>query len=262
MSITSVKDIGLVLDMNSKYRKTMEDGYCVLDSFRGRPKEALFAVFDGHFGRAIVDIIERTFQVELANALDKSGELTPNKIQEAIAAAYAETDLKTNGVEGGSTCVSCLILSDSINSRVLYTANCGDSRGVLYMDDTVHVLTYDHKGTDPNEVNRVIDAGGRIKRGRVNTQLAVTRAFGNHKWKQYVISEPFQTRSVLNSSFSFLILASDGLWDVIGNQEAIDFCKEKLQAQRLTAQECAQGLTDLAKEKKSNDNITVMVVVL
>lgn len=240
----------------------MEDGYCFVDCFRGRPKDALFAVFDGHFGRAVVDILESTFHVELAKALDASGEGTPDKIQEAIAAAYTKTDQRTKGVEGGSTCVSCLVISDPDNSRVLYTANCGDCRGVLYMGDTVHILTYDHKGTDPNEINRVIDAGGRIKRGRVNTQLAVTRAFGNHKWKQYVISEPFQTKSSLNSSFSLLILASDGLWDVIGNQEAIDFCKVKLQAQRLTAQECAQGLTDLAKEKRSNDNITVIVVVL
>lgn len=257
----SVTDVGFSEDINERYRTTMEDSHCIIDGYRGNLNDALFAIYDGHSGKSTVDIVEQLFPLKLANALD---ELGTEKVQEAISRAFRETDLETTCTTGGSTCVSSLILTDpnDLTKRVLYTANCGDSRAVISEDGIAHALSHDHKGTDPEEMNRVINSGGKIKRGRVNTQLAVTRAFGNHQWKRYVISEPYQTRIQLTSRHSILILACDGLWDVIGNQEAVDLCEQILQVNQGCAQDCSKRLLDKAKQKGSTDNLSVIVVIL
>ncbi len=161
---TSVKDVGIAYDTNTRFRTAMEDGH-----FR--------AVFDGHFGRDVVDIVEEILPRELTKALDELGEdPSPSKIQEAIAAAFSTTDSKTEGVTGGSTCVCCLLLNDteSLSRKVLYSANCGDSRAVYSHGETVDVLTYDHRGTDYNEMNRVTVCG-MLSRCKMSSMCASSK---------------------------------------------------------------------------------------
>ena len=82
-------------------------------------------------------------------------------------------------------------------------------------------LSYDHKGTDRAEQMRVESCGGFVLNGRVSGMLAVTRALGDHMLKDSVTSEPFFHQVALAPDDSWLIVACDGLWDVVSDAEAV-----------------------------------------
>jgi protein phosphatase PTC1 len=116
-------------------------------------------------------------------------------------------------------------------------------------------LTYDHKGSDKQEAKRITDAGGFVMSGRVNGVLAVTRSLGDSSMKEYVVGSPYTTETELGSEDEFLILACDGLWDITGDQGAIDLIRHISDAQA-----AAETLVKHALERQTNDNVTVLVV--
>lgn len=142
--------------------------------------------------------------------------------------------------------------------RVLYTANAGDARVVLCRAGKALRLSYDHKGSDHNEGQRVQKAGGTILNNRVNGVLAVTRALGDAYMKDLVTGHPYTTETVLiPSDDEFIILACDGLWDVCTDQQAVDLIRNVADER-----EASRILVDHALREYSTDNLTVMVVRL
>ncbi|TFK53612.1 protein serine/threonine phosphatase 2C [Heliocybe sulcata] len=138
--------------------------------------------------------------------------------------------------------------------RVLYCANAGDARGVLCRAGKAVRLTYDHKGSDKQEAKRITDAGGFMMSGRVNGVLAVTRSLGDSSMKEFVVGSPYTTETELCEDDEFLILACDGLWDVIDDQSAVDLIRDVQDAQ-----EASQKLLDYALARTS-DNVTVLLI--
>ena len=96
---------------------------------------------------------------------------------------------------------------------------------------------------------------------RVNGILAVTRAIGDKALFPYVIPNPEIGEKTLTSDDDFLILACDGVWDVIDNQQAVDIVKIILRQQNDYGK-AADALKNAALERGSTDNISVMVVNL
>merc|ERR1719199_971039 len=127
--------------------------------------------------------------------------------------------------QSGCTACCCL-LQEERHARVIYTAHLGDSRAVLARGGTAQRLTSstDHKATDPLEGKRVIEAGGQIVNDRVNGMLAMTRALGDHLLKMPILPNdvvsnvPDITSTDLSGQDSFVILACDGLWDIMNDQ--------------------------------------------
>ena len=77
-------------------------------------------------------------------------------------------------------------------------------------------MTTDHKLTNKLEQERIQKSGGYIKNYRVNGSLAITRAFGDFFYKKSgVISDPEINQHVVGPDDKFLLIASDGVWDVI-----------------------------------------------
>ncbi|SAM78574.1 related to phosphoprotein phosphatase 2C [Ustilago bromivora] len=146
-------------------------------------------------------------------------------------------------------------ISSATPRRVLYTANVGDARAVLCRGGKAVRLSYDHKGSDAQEAKRITDAGGFVMNSRVNGVLAVTRSLGDSAMKEFVVGSPYTTETVLGSEDSFLIIACDGLWDVIEDQEAVDLIKD-LQ----DPQEASQRLLEHALSEFSTDNTSIMVI--
>ncbi|MED6187111.1 hypothetical protein PIB30_073272 [Stylosanthes scabra] len=122
----------------------------------------------------------------------------------------------------------------------LIISNLGDSRAVLATTSDCGILsalqlTTDMKPNLPKEAERIMESRGRVfcledepgvyrvwmPNGKT-PGLAISRALGDYCVKDFgLISVPEVTQRKLNSRDQFLILASDGVWDVISNQEAV-----------------------------------------
>jgi protein phosphatase 2C len=148
----------------------------------------------------------------------------------------------------------------------------GDSRAVLCRAGQAIPLTQDHKPARQDERERVERCGGQIvdHRGlRVQGVLAMTRALGDHALRPYVIADPEVTRVARCQGDQLLLLASDGLWDVMGCQVAVTLalrCLQSAYARGATrfaaARIAAKVLVRAALDKGTRDNITVVVVDL
>lgn len=151
--------------------------------------------------------------------------------------------------------------------RMLYTSNVGDLRIVLCRLGRLYRLSYDHKASDAHEIERVRDAGGLIVNHRVNGVFAITRSLGDLYVKNLVTGKPFTTSTQITDQDEFLILACDGVWDVLSDEAACKFVQGVFRQQSESRQtydptEAAKKLCKLAIDKGSTDNITVMVVKL
>ncbi|KAI9068257.1 protein serine/threonine phosphatase 2C [Trametes sanguinea] len=142
-------------------------------------------------------------------------------------------------------------------SRVLYCANVGDARAVLCRGGKAARLTYDHTTQDKKEVERIENEGGVISEGRVDGRLIPTRALGDAEYNQYVIGTPYTTEMEITKKDEFVILACDGLWDVMEDQEAVDLVRGTEDPA-----EAAQMLLNEAKRRHTSDNVTVLLVRL
>jgi len=117
-------------------------------------------------------------------------------------------------------------------------------------------MSYDHRGTDKMEIERVTQAGGFVIDGRVGATLAITRAFGDHSLKgKGVIAKPFIKKHQLRSTDKYLVIASDGVWDSMEDQDAINYCKEEC-----STKDIAQAIVKGAIDKGSKDNTSCLVI--
>jgi len=238
-------------------RPHMEDTYMALINLRGNPKQAFFGVFDGHGG-------SRTSQFSAANLhkliLHQDFVCEP---EATLCTAFKQLDQEwlqyanRHEYDDGSTAIAALLVNGT-----LYIANVGDSRAVLIANGRAVELSEDHKPNRADERMRIEGLGGRIIHygtWRVEGILAVTRAVGDRRLKKFITAEPEVRSHVLREGDDFLILASDGVWDVMTSQQAVDIVWNNLSG---SMQEAAHKLTDTAYRRGSLDNITSLVVDL
>jgi serine/threonine protein phosphatase PrpC len=194
-------------------RNDMEDDDLIIDSFSGVQSSGFFALYDGHGGRQSVDYVVKVLHLNLEQELKKNPSMS---LEDAFTNAYLATDaqlLRQKIIRSGTTAVTCLLRTESSGSRMLYSANVGDSRAILCRGNRAIRLTIDHKANDPEEAKRVQEAGGYIGRNqRVNGVLAISRALGDHLFKDndVVSARPFCKTVELLEQDNFLILACDG----------------------------------------------------
>ncbi|XP_043697671.1 probable protein phosphatase 2C 9 [Telopea speciosissima] len=214
----------------------------------------LFAIYDGHLG----DSVPAYLQKHLFSNILKEEEFwtDPNR---SISKAYERTDqsILSHSPDlgrGGSTAVTAIV----INGRKLWIANVGDSRAVLSRGGQAIQMSTDH---EPNtERGSIENRGGFVSNmpgdvPRVNGQLAVSRAFGDKSLKSHLRSDPDIQNADIDSNTDLLILASDGLWKVMSNQEAVDIARKIKDPQR-----AAKQLTAEAVNRDSKDDISCVVV--
>ena len=118
-----------------------------------------------------------------------------------------------------------------ITGTQIYCANSGDSRSVLSNSGTAHPLSFDHKPQHPGETKRITAANHYVLLDRVDGSLACSRAIGDFVFKdqkqldpekQAVTADPDVTVRDRLPSDEFIILACDGVWDCISNQDCVD----------------------------------------
>lgn len=280
--------VGVAENKNAAYRAKMEDVHTYVANFAERIDWGYFAIFDGHAGKQAARWCGNNLHtlVEQEIAAHDDADLR-NTLQTSFT--KADTLLEKDGA-GGAGCTAAVAIvrweSDGQapmpksqakgpfdfvptrhHRRMLYTANVGDLRIVLCRDGQAYRLTYDHKALDLNEVNRIRDAGGLVLRNRVNGVLAITRSLGDSYIKSLVTEKPFTTATQLDASDEFLILACDGVWDVLLDAVACKyvrdtFAQQKAQSLPYDPQAAAKRLCLLALENQTTDNVTAMVVRL
>jgi serine/threonine protein phosphatase PrpC len=285
-------------EMNPRRRNTMEDVHRIVPFLKGAPDFSYFGVYDGHGGRQIADFLEETLESNIAIELQQGDDAS---VLERIQRAYLITDMQSrrlNIVTSGATAVSAVLHTtvDPIDasvrtSRNLYVANIGDSRAVLVCELShsldglptpvpvgsgastgsedgkqlyAYRLTYDHRAEDMREQSRVEAAGGFITRGRVLGILAVSRSFGDHGMKDFVIADPHLTEVDLLKvgRAPMLIMACDGVWDVFSDQEAAEMLVMKYAQNGNKPFDASGMLVQAAMDRGSADNITAIVVFL
>uniref|UniRef100_A0A6N2ML71 PPM-type phosphatase domain-containing protein n=1 Tax=Salix viminalis TaxID=40686 RepID=A0A6N2ML71_SALVM len=239
-------------------REIMEDGYGVMIDILGDAKLAFFAVIDGHGGRAAVDYVAENLGKNIVNGLQNVDCKVDGRLEQAIRGGYLATDKEflSQGVSSGA-CAATVLLKDG----EFHVANAGDCRVVLSRNGVADVLTNDHRVNREDERLRIENYGGFLhcRNGiwRVHGSLAVSRAIGDLHLKQWIISDPEIKRVPLTSDCQFLIMASDGLWDKVNEQEAIDLIlRDK------NSIESCKKLVDVSLSRGNSDDITVMVINL
>ncbi|KAJ0780414.1 putative protein-serine/threonine phosphatase [Helianthus annuus] len=279
-------------------RRDMEDAVAVHPSFidtddHQTSNTHYFGVFDGHGCSHVARMCKNRLHVLVREELNK------NEWKKTMEESFCRMDeeamlwneqvtkgvcrCELHGPESygvGSTAVVAVVTPDKI-----IVANCGDSRAVLCRKGKAVPLSNDHKPDRPDELKRIEDAGGRVlywDGARVSGVLAMSRAIGDNYLKPYVTCEPEVTITERTIEDDCLILASDGLWDVVSNDTACGVARMCLKGKRpsaemksppvideseyqncdLTCSNASLLLTKLALARRSADNVSVVVIDL
>lgn len=250
-----VKGCGVCGDKNFKYRKDMEDGHLFLDGIGKENNLALACIFDGHGGTDAVKHLQKNFQKVFEKNLRKE-----QPMEDVLKSTFTEIDNEMKHILYCGATAAVVVITKKESTLHIYSANCGDARVVLVKKDGVGLrLSKDHKTTVPEEIDRITSSGGFLNAGRVNAILAVSRALGDHGLKHLVISTPFLNTLELTSDDAYVIIACDGVWDVIKDEEAAELVLKTGPGKPLDA---AVALKDLALKKGTTDNVTAMIIEL
>ena len=253
----------------------------------------LAQVFDGHCGHECAEFLAERLPAELgqgggaARVLGRAvgiREDPATALREALLAAdrafhddVGESE-DCNAAASGSTALLAAVLPKDESGkneesgecgrcRVVF-ANVGDSRAVASCSGTARDITVDHSPEAPSELARIKAAGGFVEDGYVNGQLNVARALGN--WALDIkrgtdgcpgplTAEPDLIDREVGEGEEFMLLASDGLWEVFTSQGAIDFAREHLRTHN-DPQGCSEALVEEALRRDSTDNVSVVVL--
>lgn len=264
-------------------RNEMEDVISIIrDGIFPDISSLYIGVFDGHSGKSAAEFASENLPKEL---LFSFGSITNQNA--AIENAFMNTDDKFRRSkmdkpylrDSGCTANVCIITSKSY-----ICANIGDSRSVLARNREAIPLSFDHKPHLPIETKRIESAGMYVSKdywpsmisgeeerlvSRVNGNLAVSRAFGDFEFKtsgkaakdHAVTAFPDIIEIERNKRDNFIISACDGLWDVLTNDEAINYVYRLIE-QDITASASAEKLVKLALSNGSTDNISCVVTYL
>ncbi|KAI9296962.1 PP2C-domain-containing protein [Neoconidiobolus thromboides FSU 785] len=256
------------------WRVSMEDAHTTLLNLKEDSIMGFFAVFDGHGGQSAAKFAG----VHLAERIQKDPGFSKGEYLTAIKGGYLglDYDLKTDPdfLEDVSGCTAvCALITD--DNRI-FVGNAGDSRAVLSSNGIVKELSFDHKPTNPTEHDRIYQAGGFVEYGRVNGNLALSRAIGDFEFKQNmrlpaeeqaVTANPDITEHKITDEDEFIVIACDGIWDCMTSQEVITFVRERL-AKGDEISKVAEDLMDNCLAPASDygglgcDNMTVVIVGL
>jgi serine/threonine protein phosphatase PrpC len=245
-----IEDIG--------WRTNMEDAHAIYHI----PEKLFFSaeIYDGHGGKRAsqiaAEMITPCFLHLWARDVEKPLK-ERRRESELLKQAYNEVDdhILSIGIKSGTTAATFYIIG-----KRFIVSNVGDTRVIIGTNAGVDTLTIDHKPSLPEERSRIEKLGGEILGygiPRVQGILAVSRALGDASLKPFVISEPRIAEGHLKKENDFVILACDGVWDVLTPQDVIEIARSAE-----NSQDGARQIKEKALDHGSTDNISVIVLDL
>jgi len=258
-------------------RPSMEDRYDAYAPHIDDDPMSIFGIFDGHAGSECAEylshVLIKTLVQEKISALPDDLE----QRKEVIDNIFLSADLafcnyaKARGIPAGSSALVAMIEREPVTKtpRKAWFANAGDSRAVVVRKSgRVKQLNRELSPELEDERERIYNEGGFVKydmpfardgnKGtlRVNGVLAMSRAFGNFSLKPFVTALPEITFRTLRKDDLYICMASDGLWEAVGNEDVADHLLQY--GPRLGVEK----LANLALKRGSSDNITIQAIGL
>eukprot|EP00727_Mastigamoeba_balamuthi_P005938 m51a1_g1964 putative protein phosphatase 2c (449) ;mRNA; r:1076487-1078023 len=253
-------------------RFAMEDAHVcqvpLLNDADGHRDQALFGVFDGFAGseasREAVSVLPHEFaaKVGVRGQALQGAEGCAN--EQLFRDVFSGADERMKQFEFvGTTCTVVLVWSAPDGSRYVQAANVGDSNAFLCRGGKAVAISQEHKVANAEERARLREMGFNVLDGQTRINgIAVSRALGNSFVKEQklgITATPFISPCYkLSDADSFVVLASDGLWDVMSGQQACDLIASEASAEAMAAKLIRTALSNT----KCTDNITVIVVCL
>jgi serine/threonine protein phosphatase PrpC len=264
----------------------MEDEHLATDLAIGSAKQCMFAVFDGHGGRDAARFCVGAFPPVIMERLRGHEDASSSELEESFFQAFFDVDKMIAQADrdkpGKYLRVGCTAVLAFVSERGILIGNAGDSRAVLSRGGTSIIATEDHKPILNSEAARVHKAGGFVKMqqignqmiSRIDGKLAVSRAMGDLAFKgdpslsackQKVICMPDVQFIERKPWDEFLVLACDGIWDVLTNQQVVDMVRAELRA-KTSHPDIVRKVVDRCVARDSSqlvgkDNMTMILVV-
>ncbi|RWQ99687.1 serine/threonine protein phosphatase [Paecilomyces variotii] len=256
-----------VLDLQAKY----------VDS-DGKPTDpskrlSFFGVYDGHGGDKVALFAGENVHKIVA----KQDAFAKGDIEQALKDGFLATDRAILEDPKYEEEVSGCTASVGVISRdKIWVANAGDSRSVLGVKGRAKPLSFDHKPQNEGEKARISAAGGFVDFGRVNGNLALSRAIGDFEFKkspelspeqQIVTAYPDVTVHEVTDDDEFLVIACDGIWDCQSSQAVVEFVRRGIAAKQELHRICENMMDNcLASNSETGgvgcDNMTMIVIGL
>ena len=247
-----VKSYAYYEDQNVRNREYMEDQGKSIENLGGDQNKMLLCLFDGHGGGEVSKFLQEYFHTYMKQLLPFDDYFKGflnlfNLVDEKIKSLNVPTMGSTGTV---------VFIEKIKGKKMVYCVNVGDTRCVLVNRKGVMRMSYDDRVDDPKENERIISSGGVIANGRVYGTLMLSRSFGDWAIKSYgVIVDPHITKIELTDDDLCLIIASDGVWDVIKDEE----CKQFL-ANSKNALDLCKNIVAESLKRGSQDNISCFAI--
>ena len=263
MEHKSYDTITYCIGLMQGYRMSMEDAHNV--KVNEDESLAVFGVFDGHGGKTCAEVVSDklpTMVFRELSSLLKNGNGDLASYMKVLKDSFFRIDRDLTN-EDSSNCGTTAIIASIIANEYIIVSNAGDSRCIMSLEGGApKTLSFDHKPSTMGERVRIENSGGYVVNGRVNEILALSRAFGDFKFKlpymellnnqnKYIAAnkkyfkhelihlppevflvsvEPdvvvYDLKSLKQPEF--VVLACDGIWDCYTNTKLIKIIRDKL----------------------------------
>lgn len=223
-----------------------------------------FAVYDGHGGgegsKLAAQKLHELFSDHLKRGLNS---------REAIREAFLNMDVEIENVSNAPGTTAVIVFFEG---NKLLVANAGDARAIMVKEVGVERLSHDHKIKDPEEMERIVKAGGEVvdlgghlylevARAGSASRINLSRSLGDARFGALVSPEPEIREVEIGPEDKKVVLASDGLWDYLSDKEAADLIRNEPDADRASNILCDE-IIKRGRDKRYVDNVTALVINL
>ncbi len=224
--------------------------------------KVFLGVYDGHCGLYVSENMQSDMYSYIEPLIiENESMISPKSLIEACQTFQDHLISKNSYKAYDEGAVATMMIR---NNNILQFINVGDCRGIISIDGKAVQATVDHTCNNVNEVARLnaIEHHSRLKI-RVDKKgikrigkLQPTRAFGDTQAYPYVDAIPEISFHELNGKEDFVVIASDGLWGMLSNQEVVNIVRSN------SIDDCAEELCKIARKRGSIDDISVIVYFL
>ncbi|CAH0701731.1 unnamed protein product [Spodoptera exigua] len=212
---------------------------------------------------------------ESSNDGDGEEEEEDDELEAESSDDDGEEDISMNEEPGNDS--GCTAVVALLRGKELFVANAGDSRCIICREGKAIDMSIDHKPEDAPELERITKAGGKVSNdGRINGGLNLSRAIGDHSYKQnkdlgakeqMITALPdVKTLTIDPEKDQFMVLACDGIWNFMSSQDVCDFILPRLAEGRERLSQICEEMFDhcLAPSTMGDgtgcDNMTAIIV--